>query len=106
MHLLIIEESKQVVDIAFLKQKLPGVEITLNSLPKEDGIAIFECASKGLPDNWQDQSILFGSCQLGRLTVDYRFPTDGATDRVLDVWTATESPEEEGTETGTPSQSQ
>lgn len=98
MRMLVISEVKDLIDQAYIHERLPGVQVTLNSFPVdgEDAIAIFECKNaNSIKWDWPDTVIQVGQCQLGRNHVDITVSPDEGTEKVIEYYTVTENPEEE-----------
>jgi len=73
-------------------------DITHNSYPKGEGIAVFDCGKE--PDwSWADSTIVVGKCELGRHHADLVIgETDDATSRIIETLSvlAESNPAEQG----------
>jgi len=74
-------------------------EVTKNTYPKAEGIAIFDCGKE--PDwSWSDYVFVVGKCELGRHHFDLQIgTTEDPTARIIETLSVLEesAPEEEET---------
>lgn len=71
---------------ASIQTEVP-IEILKNSLPKGDGIALFECGDLSNVMSWPDYTVKIGDCQTGRYNFDNEYPIiDNPAATIVDIW--------------------
>jgi len=72
------------VNVDLIRESLHE-DIAINSYPKDEGIAIFDCGKE--PDYaWPDNTIVVGQCELGRHHADLEInETEDASSRIIET---------------------
>lgn len=61
MKVLVIVERGIQLDKAFIEQQV-NTTVSVNSMPSDEGVAIFTCGQANPPFQWADSVILVGEC--------------------------------------------